>query len=76
MSPKRLQEEGLKSHMLVLFEFPKHRAHNKRTEQEIENESKEYVSKKAPKRGPEITDPSAVSGLGASRTKQNHIRET
>ena len=60
MAPKRVQKEGLKSQILGLFEFWKHLARNKTIEQKRSAERKENGSKKAPTRGPEIADASAV----------------
>ena len=60
MAPKRVQKEGLKSHILGLFEFWKHPARSKTTRQEICANIQEHGSKEGPKSGPEITDSRAV----------------
>ena len=58
--PNRVQKEGLKSHILGLFEFWKHPARSKTTRQEICATIEEHGSKEGPKSGPEITDSRAV----------------
>ena len=60
MAPKRVQKVGLKSQILGLFEFRKHLAGSKTTQQKLSVDFEENCSKKSPKRGPEIADPSAV----------------
>ena len=60
MDPKRVQTEGLKSQILGLFEFWKHPARSKTTQQKLSVDFEEHYSKKSPKRGPEIADPMAV----------------
>ena len=60
IAPKRVQKVGLKSQMLGLFEFRKHLAGSKTTQQKLSVEFEEHCSKKSPKREPEIADPRAV----------------
>ena len=60
MAPKRVQKVGLKSQILGLFEFRKHLAGSKTTQQKLSVDFEENGSKKGSKRGPEIADPRAV----------------
>ena len=60
MAPKRVQKVGLKSQILGLFEFRKHLAGSKTTQQKLSVDFEENCSKKGPTRGPEIADPRAV----------------
>ena len=60
IAPKRVQKVGLKSQILGLFEFRKHLAGSKTTQQKLSVDWEEHCSKKGPKRGPEIADPRAV----------------
>ena len=60
MAPKRVQKVGLKSQILGLFEFRKHLAGSKTTQQKLSVDWEENCSKKGPQRGPEIADPRAV----------------
>ena len=60
MAPKRVQKVGLKSQILGLFEFRKHLAGSKTTQQKLSVEFEEHCSKKSPKREPEIADSRAV----------------
>ena len=60
MAPKRVQKVGLKSQILGLFEFRKHLAGSKTTQQKLSVEFDEHCSKQSPKREPEIAYPRAV----------------
>ena len=60
MAPKRVQKVGLKSQILGLFEFRKHLAGSKTTQQKLSVDWEENCSKKRPTIGPEIADPRAV----------------
>ena len=60
IAPERVQKVGLKSQILGLFEFRKHLAGSKTTQQKLNVEFGENCSKKGPKRGPEIADSRAV----------------
>ena len=58
--PERVQQGGLKSQILVLFESWKHAEQNKNMYQKSSAEFEERGPKKGPTGRPEIADPSAV----------------
>ena len=58
--PKRVQQGGLKSQILVLFESWRHDEQNKNMYKKSNAEFEERGPKKGPTGRPEIADPSAV----------------